>query len=201
MFRLCVFIYCIFLASRQSVSSDVPQNANKGIPAIDSDFLFLTINKSTLPFRRAGLGVFSKETIYANEIICEYRGAVIPSNVPFKSDYIYSTRNPAGHLIHIIPDMDKPICAFINDCVKVLGSNYTAAELDVYESGTMELPTYDGFHHNAATLFTDLGKVFIVSTQDIPARTEIFYPYGSGYWVPRLRIPAAFGMDLSSVDF
>ena len=140
--------------------------------------------------------MYSKVPIFKNEIICEYRGAIVPSNVPFESDYIYSTRTSTGEMIHIIPDMDKPICAYINDCVKILGSNYTARELSLMEQGQGDLPTYDGFHHNAGTLFTKMGKVFIVATEDIPARTEIFYPYGFGYWVVRLRNPAMFKLPL-----
>jgi hypothetical protein len=154
------------------------------------------MKKSSLPFEEVGQGVFTKVPVFKNEIICEYRGAVIPSDIPFKSDYIYHTRTADGNLIHIVPDMNKPICAFINDCVKILGSNYSTAELNAIETTGGELPTYDGFKHNAFTMYTKLGKIFIVATEDIPADTEVFYPYGSGYWIARLRQPAAFGIPI-----
>lgn len=98
--------------------------------------------------------------------------------------------------MHIIPDMNKPICAYFNDCVKILGSNYTAQELDKLEQKRGNLPTYDGFKHNSVALATDMGKIFVVATEDIPAQTEIFYPYGLGYWLPRLRNPQAYGLPL-----
>ena len=40
------------------------------------------------------------------------------------------------------------------------------------------LPPYNGYTHNAMACHTELGKVFIVSTTDIKAGSEIFYPYG-----------------------
>ena len=168
-----------------------------GIQAIDSDFLYLSINKSSLPFQGVGLGVFSKVLIPRNEIICEYRGVVIPSTTPFQSDYLYSSKTPTGDQINIVPDMNKPICAYINDCARILESNYTAAELNDVERTGVDLPTYSGFSYNAWTMYTPLGKVFIVALVDIPANTEIFYPYGSGYWIVRLRHPHVFNLPIS----
>jgi hypothetical protein len=174
-----------------------PEQAEaEGIRAVDSDFLFLYMKKSSLPFEEVGQGVFTKVPVFKNEIICEYRGAIIPSDVPFESNYIYHTKTLDGKMIHIVPDMNKPICAYINDCVKILGSNYTIAELNDIIATNGDLPTYDGFKHNAGTLYTKLGKIFIVAIEDIPANTEVFYPYGTGYWIARLRDPAAFGIPI-----
>jgi hypothetical protein len=197
--RWIVVLFCAFVSvAVHGVPAPAAEvDEPKGIPAIESDFLYLTMNKSSLPFQEVGWGVFSKVPIYKIEIICEYRGAVIPDNVEFKSDYIYSSTTITGEKVHIVPDMNKPICAYINDCVKILGSNYSNAELDAMQASGKELPTYDGFHHNAGTLTTNMGKIFIVATEDIPARTEIFYPYGFYYWVTRLRNPAYFGIPIS----
>jgi hypothetical protein len=164
-----------------------------GIPAIDSDFLFMHILPSILPFPQAGLGVFAKVDIPANEILCEYRGATIPSNITFMSNYIYSSKTIHGEPFNIIPDMDKPICAYINDCVLIVGNSYSAEELDAYESNeSIDMPTYAGYEHNAAPMYTIMGKVFIISKVRIPAGSEIYYPYGSKYWIPRIKYPDSF---------
>lgn len=139
------------------------------------------------------MGVFAKVEIAANEILCEYRGATIPSDQPFNSNYIYSSKKVTGEQFNIVPDMNKPICAIINDCALIVGNNYTTAELDAYESNdTLIMPTYPGYAYNARPMFTAMGKVFIISNEAIPAGAEIFYSYGNRYWVPRIRYPQYF---------
>ena len=173
--------------------SEVEVVENKGIPAVDSDFLFMRIAKSTLPFEGAGVGVFAKVDILAGEILCEYRGATIPNDIPFESNYIYSSKKATGEGFHIVPDMKKPICAMVNDCVLITGNNYTKEELDEFENDeNKEMPTYPGFTHNASPFYTAMGKVFVMSKTNISAGEEIFYKYGNRYWVPRIRYPQAF---------
>lgn len=180
-----------------AVETTSSETADDGrIPAVDSDFLYMEMKKSTLPFDSVGMGVFAKINIPANEILCEYRGAVIPSSVAFKSDYTFTATTSTGEMIHIIPDMDKPICAYINDCSLIIGHNYTLSELNAMEAANTNLPTYPGFSQNAAPIFTGMGKVFIASTRAIAAGEEIFYPYGSGYWIIRLKHPAHFNLPI-----
>lgn len=164
-----------------------------GIPAIDSDFLFMKIEPSSLPFEGAGMGVFAKVEIAANEILCEYRGATIPEEQAFNSNYLYSSKKITGEGFHIVPDMNKPICAIINDCALIVGNNYTNEELEAYEANdTLIMPTYPGYAYNARPMFTLMGKVFIISNEIIPAGAEIFYSYGNRYWVPRIKFPEYF---------
>jgi hypothetical protein len=76
------------------------------------------------------------------------------------------------------------ICSLINDAAKVTsdtdesGSPYTSAQLDEFESlAAIDcIPTHHGYRYNARSW--SKGKVFIVASVDIPAGSEIFYPYG-----------------------
>lgn len=191
------FIKLYFLSAMcLHLSMGYEETAEDKILAVDSDFLYMEIKKSTLPFQSVGMGVFAKIDIPANEILCEYRGAVIPVDVQFRSDYTFSATTITGDRINIIPDMDKPICAYINDCSLILGHNYTIAELDAMEANNSPLPTYPGFSQNAAPIFTAMGKVFIASTTSIRAGQEIFYPYGTGYWIIRMKHPAHFNLPV-----
>ena len=203
LFKLLVLYLVCLLKVCTSNDEDSAQNeATNGIPAIDSDFLFLRIDESTLPLPsgKAGLGVFAKVNIPAREIICEYRGAVIPASIPFKSNYIFNTKTYDGIDISIVPDMNKPICAYINDCVHIYGGNYSTEDLNDIESKIASeevntnnaFPNHIGFSHNAHVIFTKMGKIFIGATHDIKAGEEIFYPYGAVYWLTRLRHPEAF---------
>lgn len=194
--NFCLSIYvvlgCWILHGAMSDETTGQATNEDRILAVDSDFLYMEIKKSTLPFESVGMGVFAKINIPANELLCEYRGAVIPANVSFRSDYTFSATTINGERINIIPDMDKPICAFINDCSLILGHNYTMSELKEMEANNSALPTYTGFSQNAGPIFTAMGKVFIASTKAIAAGEEIFYPYGTNYWIPRLQHPAYF---------
>jgi hypothetical protein len=158
------------------------------IIAVDSDFLFMEIKPTSLPAEaNAGLGVFAKVDIGPQEILCEYRGATVPVDVPIASDDIYTTRTSLNELLSIVPQGDRPICAYINDCVVASPEAYTGEELDTIERGEAQLKVYPGFAHNSAALITRMGKVFVVSTRAIPAGSEIFFAYGNSYWLARLR--------------
>jgi hypothetical protein len=147
----------------------------------------MEIKPSSLPIENAGMGVFAKMDIPAQEILCEYRGAIISADIRYESDYLYSSKTSTNELISIVPDMDKPICAFINDCVVAAVDAYTDAELDAIETNQAELKVHPGFSHNSAALITKMGKVFVVSSEDIPKGQEIFFAYGNSYWLTRLR--------------
>ena len=193
---LCI-VWCIVHCNGEVIEAVIPTQgseiAEHTITAIDSDFLFLEIRQSSLPIDNIGLGVFAKTDIAANEILCEYRGAVISASVSYKSKYVFQTYTSDGQAISIIPDMNKPICAYINDCVNTLSGEYTPEELLALEQAGGDFPNYPGFAHNAHPTMSAMGKVFITSTTVIKANSEIFYAYGTTYWLARLRNPDAFG--------
>lgn len=183
-------LLCLVAVSvAQEADVVVGQRTKDGaIIAVDSDFAFMETKPNSLPPEaNAGLGVFVKVTVPASEILCEYRGAIVSTNVQYESDHIYNAKTSTNEIIQIIPDMERPICSYINDCVVATPDGYTDSEVDAIERGEMKLKVYPGYSHNAQALVTKMGKVFIISTKEIPAGTEVFYEYGNTYWLPRLR--------------
>lgn len=175
----------------------VPLSSSKGIAALDSEFLFLDVAPTSLPYEGGGMGVFAKVSIPAGEILCEHRGAVLPASVAYKSDYSFTITTAVHQSVNIIPQHGKMgICAFINDCVQVIGSNYTAALLDEMERTYEPLLTYPGFEWNATPVSTGMGKVFLVTTKEIPAGSEVFYFYGNAYWITRMRDPKGYNLPM-----
>ena len=185
---LVLILGCMVLSMCQEPEESIGSVREDGaIVAVDSDFVFMEIKPSTLPVEGAGLGVFAKSDLLSNQILCEYRGAIVPASINYQSDYSYSATTSTGEHVHIIPDMDKPICAFINDCADVRPATYSADDLDEIESKRRSLTLHPGFEYNAAALSTKMGKIFIVSAANISAGAEIFFPYGAEYWLKRLR--------------
>lgn len=174
-------------ADTSALNPLIEQEEPQIIPAIDSEFLYLEIKQSLLPVENAGWGVFAKIDIPALEILCEYRGAIIPAHVPYSSAYAYTLRASGGENIVIIPDSNKPVCAYINDCVDISNHTYTEQELLEIEQGTRPFPVHTGYRHNAHPVNTFMGKAFILSSTLIKANTEICLSYGVAYWVERVR--------------
>jgi len=170
------------------------------IEAIDSDFMFLKIKTTTLPLPAgsSSLGVFATADIPENELICEHRGAVIPADIEYESDYIFGTVDSQGNGINIIPQFSElgstnmPICSYINDCVKILGETFSSEDVSAIENGTKAFTLYPGTTYNVRPLVTKMGKVVVVSSRKITAGTELFYEYGNKYWTYRLRRPEQY---------
>ena len=188
---LCVIVLLSF------ASFTCPVN----IEAIDSDFIFLEIKTTTLPLPTgATLGVFATADIPENEIVCEHRGAVIPISQEYDSDYIFGTTDSLGNEINIVPQFSElgsasmPICAYINDCIKILGENFTSEDISAVENGTKKFTTYPGKAYNVRPLVTKMGKVMVVSNQRIVKGSELFFEYGDRYWTYRLRRPEKYGL-------
>jgi hypothetical protein len=176
-----------------------PLSSSYGIAAVDSDFLFLYVAPTSLPYAGGGVGVFAKVAIPKGEILCEHRGAVLPASVAYQSDYSFTITTAVHQSVNIIPQHGKMgICAFFNDCVKVIGSNYTTEQLDDMQRTYKALESYPGFEWNAAPLSTGMGKVFVMATKPIPAGSEIFYSYGNAYWIPRLRDPKGYNLPMEA---
>jgi hypothetical protein len=155
------------------------------IQAIDSDYLFLEVRSSTLPIQGIGAGVFSKFDIPANEILCEYRGPIIPTSINYRNDKKFGIEFN-GELLSIV---GESLCSKINDCVNIINYNYTQSEFELMLANPeqVKLPTYAGFKHNAAALRSKMGKIYAVSTDFIPAGSEIFFEYGTTYWLPTIQ--------------
>ena len=110
--------------------------------------------------REAGLGLFTgNKPIKRNHIIAPYTG--VESLVPISGNYVLELNR--RRWINANRSIDT--AGFANEC----RSNDKKAGLC---SGNNSK-----FTHNTRT-----GAVNIVSTKPIPAKTEVFVPYGKGYW-------------------
>lgn len=189
--QLFLKLLIIIVAKKGADGASLAVEEEGVIPATDSDFLFLEIKKSILPPHvKSGLGVFAKFDIPVNEVLCEYRGAVVPINAEFEypdPDYIYASRTYTNDMVYVLPNKDKLICAFINDCVNADPDAYTSSELEAVAAGKAALKTHPGYSHNAGTSYTKMGKILIMSATNISAGSEVYLDYGPGYWLQRIR--------------
>jgi hypothetical protein len=183
---------CLILAVLPLISS---QNT---LTAIDSDFLFLDVRRSTLPSKYAGLGVFAKSNIPPNEILCEFRGVVVGQDVqlPFISNSLLMATSGNGESLQLVGDVveKKSICSYINDCAYFpdFETPLAASQIEVYNATNISFPLYSGFDYNSKRYATKNGKVFIVSSVAIEADQEIFFSYGKDFWLPRLSNPSVY---------
>ena len=163
---------------------------------IDSDYLFLYVKQSTLPIENAGLGVFAKVDIPAGEIICEFRGLIYKNEHESDRDTvnrndINPNKNNQSDKLFSIQSIDNinymlngnSICSLVNDAVQiVVDPPYTKGELRSYAEAEHRnsIPTHDGdqYQYNAYYNETVMGKVFLMSVNDIKANSEIFFSYG-----------------------
>lgn len=115
----------------------------------------------------------------AGTILCDYRGLAIPADVEEPSDkyspYFVTAHNETWKYI------GNTICAIVNDCVWIDDAPYSADDilymLDVNTS-TYSIPIKPGFSYNAYLTYLPEGRFLLISSQDIPENTEIFWPYG-----------------------
>lgn len=159
---------------------------NEGIPAIDTDYLYLYTNKSSIPLDGVGYGVFALKDIPEGEIVCEYRGAAIDEEKYgiFNSRNKYITFTSDGQRLTVV---GNTICSIINDPV-ILNKRqkYTREQMRIFklpESSEEIIPLYEGLSYNSKPVVNSMGKIFIVTTKFIKANTEIFYSYGRWYWL------------------
>ena len=145
------------------------------ILAIDSDYLYLDIRPTSLPYP-VGNGIFAKYDIPSNEVQCELRGPVITTDASINSDKLFTTtfnQIPVNIVVNTV-------CTYMNDCADILGRIYSRNEIELLKNTrSYYLPTYPGYSYNAAALITKLGKVFIMSQTEIKAGDEIFFAYGA----------------------
>lgn len=120
----------------------------------------LVVKKSALP--NAGKGLFTRKTIAKGERIVEYKGTVttwkeVDHNEGENGYIYYISRN---HVINARPHPDH-LARYANDA-----------------KGIAKLK---GLSNNALYRVDGL-KVYIESTKEIPAGSEIFVGYGKEYW-------------------
>ena len=89
------------------------------VDAIDSDYFLIYTKPSTLPVEGVGMGVFTRDVISANNIICEYRGPIVAEEdkkkFPYNDKYFNIEVDNEGYSI-----LGEGICAMINDCSNAL---------------------------------------------------------------------------------
>ena len=186
-FNLVLSLICFAQYSRLILAQEQGASIQpEFIQAIDSDYLFLDVRPSTLPIDEVGLGVFSKFDIPVNEILCEYRGPIIPESTNYRNDKKFGV-DFNGEKLSIV---GEGLCSKVNDCVNIINYNYTKAELELILANPdkVKLPLYSGFKYNAAALRSKMGKIYVVSTDFIPADSEIFFEYGTIYWLPTIQL-------------
>ena len=147
------------------------------IEIIHSDFLMLYTDRSNI--ENGGNGVFAKEFIAKNSIICEYRGPVINSSdeskLPYNDKYFGIKIKSKNFSV-----LGENICAFINDCsnaIEKLRQNNTL----LYENDHDQSECYENLSYNAVALAIG-SKIFVLSSRDIFPNEEIFYSYKWPYW-------------------
>ena len=170
----------------------VDSNLNQNLfNAVDSDYFLIYQKPSTLPFENIGFGVFAKHNIPAKSIICEHRGFIIYAEDINKfpgNDKSHDMNGPDGVKYK---NLGNNICAYINDCTAALYRPYTVEEWHAVNNSDYHpgVPCIDNFAYNAEPLYHGPGgKIFILSTREILAGEEIFYPYGWQYWKAKMTI-------------
>lgn len=125
--------------------------------------------------------MISNKPLFGAEILCEYRGPVIPKEALayYHSDKLFDIELTQNGVRRPYCIVGEGICAYINDCANILGKEYSKADLEELQyNESSEIQTYPGYEYNAHVAKTALGKIFIVSMKEIKANSEIFFSYG-----------------------
>jgi len=128
---------------------------------------------------KAGIGVFTRETIPAGSCIDEYTGEVLSSNRV--SNYALEVRPDC-----FIDACELPRCymAMINDCSYIARRVIRRKKRWV----TITPKAYFGKDNHPLVINCEFvvnkasGRAFIHSLYDIPAGSELFVEYGPDYW-------------------
>ena len=187
-------ITSLFATNEESnIVTELPDGEIQGV---DSDYLNLYTDTTMLPFN--GTGVFAKYAIPINSILCEYRGPVIKSKDFEGKSWVDFSKSfgidiPGTGERGVI--LGQGLCSLINDCAWIADNSYyedpdvLMALLNTPEdvnNQQLTFQTYPGTSYNAKSFVISPNKVFVVSTREIVAGEEIYYPYGKDYWKTRL---------------
>jgi len=161
------------------------------LAAVESDFIALFIENTSLPHASIGKGVFAKVDLPADEIVCEYRGMAVKHEARLKiaSDKFMQATGPRGEDIFLLGDC---ICALINDSARITVKDgtgrfvvpYSDDELTAFEKSPYldSIPVHPGFSYNVKyDRGNGTGKVFVKTLVNISAGSELFAAYGR--WV------------------
>jgi hypothetical protein len=167
-------------------------NEFNGGLGVDSDYLSLYLNPTTLPIEGGHNGVFAKHEIKIGSLICEYRGPVVKKSLAtnnlIHNNYTWDLDvNGEPNII-----IGNSLCAIINDCVNILNNsrilnreylNYWHTATTTHGS-SLEVPEEiactDGRTHNVVSIMSGQ-KVFYVAARDIMPGEELFVYYGNSY--------------------
>lgn len=154
-----------------------PPKQQQTLPCTITDFKKLEIAESSI--ERAGSGVFAKCSISDGEILCEYRGAIVPFNVVLSLEQ-ESKRITLNDQETILGDN---IASCINDTVDF--REYSLAELrECVAKGTFL--THDKKHNAKLTKIHD--KIFVTAIRNIQSGEEIFADFGHEFWVKQFKL-------------
>jgi len=120
----------------------------------------LIVKKSTIP--DSGKGLFTRVFIPKGTLVIEYRGKV-------------STWKEVDH-----DDGKNGYIYYLNRNHVLDASSYKKA-LARYANDAKGLQRVKGIYNNSVYI-QDNGRVFIETTRDIPANSEILVEYGKEYW-------------------
>lgn len=178
-FRSCVRI----LAASSPFFFSLPlfSQENSYDPSIylkkDSDYLDLEVKQSMIP--NAGKGLFALKDFEPDDIIAEFRGPVVDSNII--EDKIFDDEINLVYLNENYSILCRSIAGFCNDCIK-FPEKMTKEEYQNWVE-CEEIDTHSDCKYNA---FIDIrkNKAFLVATQEIKPGEEIHIYYGFYYWDP-----------------
>ena len=139
------------------------------------------VRQSSIP--GAGRGVFARRAFKRNDIVCYYHGAeVTPSNV---KDCAYVLEVSPGRYIDGYQDVRRKrgVAQIINDysCFKIDSSRGHLVESEI-----RAIANYLKTSPKMANVFS-CGKIFR-ATRDIEPGEELFFNYGTRYWLNYLDI-------------
>jgi hypothetical protein len=175
---------CQFDPHGCEITSNVMQSTkDNGVISSEEQLLFLA--PSTVP--GAGLGVFTKRDIPAFHIVTLCVGKVfhvLYNNDADKPERLTAPLSLTKSKVSI--QMDN-ICGFTNDIVDVrFMENTSHTKLKKEDRGP--LPLHPGLQCNAMQGGGDYRISAMISSQFIPAFSEVLQPYGDEYWWYRYEI-------------
>jgi hypothetical protein len=210
-YQLLIFLYIIHICTSSDsaepqdeihqellIGSDGGTRSSIGGNALDSDYLLLYIDRTTLPIGNHK-GVFAKHRISEGEAVCEYRGPIIKKALAIEmkldNTYTWEITDPDGDSAYILGDN---VCAFINDCVSILDNplimnsefldnwreNMTIRDVEGHAPASWmpdEIKCPAGMAENVMSLSVGR-KILVVATRVIEPGEELFLFYGNTYW-------------------
>lgn len=173
--KLSYPIYLGFSNTFLSFSSE-NQYDQKSFLVQDSDYLSLEVKPSAIP--NSGFGLFALKTFEPDEIIAEFRGAVIDSNRAY--DKIYDNEDRMVYINDKYSVIARSLAGYANDCVIYQNKPFSKENYLQWEEDET-FPIHEKCKYNAV-IETKGNKVFLKATERIAIGEEIYVSYGWDYW-------------------